>query len=854
MALLEAALEHPVEERAAFIASSTNGDVELQREVVTLLSMESDAASFLETPAVAALADVAGRRIGPYQIVREIGRGGMGTVYLAGRDDVKRRVALKLVRGGLAAPERIERFLIERRVLARLEHVNIARMLDAGVADDGTPWFAMELIEGEALDHYCDAHLLTVSERLRLVEQVCEAVAYAHRNLIVHRDLKPNNILVTSSGEVKLLDFGIAKLLDEDSNNDKGAGLTEAGLRLLTPEYAAPEQVRGEPVTTATDVYALGVILYELLAGTRPQRDASASGTMSAPRPPRRLSSVIGAGDSSAAIALARSTTTIRLRRRVAGDLDTIVGKALEADADRRYASAAELLEDLRRHRTGFPVRARPASRAYRARAFVRRNRWGVAVAAGVLLLLVGTAGVTLVQEARTRRALARATAEATKASAVTRFIASLLQDADPFRSAGKGGASSGGVGELLNIGADRLERELGGQPEVRVELLRTLAEVQRNLGRYPEADTLLMRAIVAHRAVTARPDADVARLEMELGKVRRAESDTRGADTLLTQALSLYAALGDSSPGHAMARFELGSVRQMQSRPVEAESLFTEALRGQSGVPEAAAATLGALAALRSSAGDVKGSEKLRRDAVAVLERAFGPDHPRVGRALEGLAGILGSRRKLPEAEQTARRALDIERRHLPEGHPDALTTASTLSLILVAEGKLEEAERLQRETLEGRRRLLGDSSRDVAGSLYVLAVTRRQRGDLAEANELLMRSLATYDRVGGGRDPDSGPVLNELAITEHQRHHDDDALRFVARVRGLTRGEVWDAEAQDLAMLGDLVRYSGEDCRGAILMYDRAIAVHRSHHAIDSDPHLDSIRTSIVECQPRR
>ncbi|MDF1506188.1 serine/threonine-protein kinase, partial [Roseisolibacter sp. H3M3-2] len=295
MALLEAALERPAAERAAFVAAAAGDDAALRDEVASLLAMEDGAAGFLETPAAlpgdaAPPAPVEGRQVGPYRIVREIGRGGMGTVYLAERDDVGRRVALKLVRGDLAAPDRVARFLVERRVLARLDHPNVARLLDAGVADDGTPWFAMEHVDGAPLDRHCDARGLGLADRLRLVEQVCEAVAYAHRNLVVHRDLKPNNVLVTPDGVVKLLDFGIAKLLDGEG--EAGGARTGTGTWFLTPDYAAPEQARGEPVTTATDVYALGVVLYELLTGARPQRvESGPVGTLAPPRPVPRASS-----------------------------------------------------------------------------------------------------------------------------------------------------------------------------------------------------------------------------------------------------------------------------------------------------------------------------------------------------------------------------------------------------------------------------------------------------------------------------------------------------------------------------------------------------------------------------------
>ena len=305
-----------------------------------------------------------GALIGPYRLVRELGQGGMGVVYLAERADgqFEQRVALKLIKRGMDSDEILRRFLAERQVLARLSHPHIARLLDGGVTAEGQPYFAMEYVDGVPLHHYCEERSLGFEDRLRLFREVCEAVQYAHRSLVVHRDLKPSNILVTSAGETKLVDFGIAKVLYEDVAD---RSVTRTDQRLMTPEYAAPEQVRGEPVTTATDVYALGAILYQLLTGRPPHQFTGRSRGGAVPHHLRGGPRAAERGP----------CTRHRRRRRLRGDLDIIVLKALRKDPARRYPSVEALLEDLERHRTGLPVRARPDSVAYRARKFLGRHR-----------------------------------------------------------------------------------------------------------------------------------------------------------------------------------------------------------------------------------------------------------------------------------------------------------------------------------------------------------------------------------------------------------------------------------------------------------------------------------------------
>ncbi|NBC17317.1 MAG: protein kinase, partial [Bacteroidetes bacterium] len=447
--LFAEALERPPDERTAFLRARCGNDVALYREVVTLLKSDAEAESVLgesvtafAAPLLPALeADLAdgfapGERVGPYRLQHEIGRGGMGAVYLAERVDGQfdRRVALKVIKRGMDTDEILHRFRFERQILARLEHPHIARLYDAGVTDDGRPYLAMEYVDGQPLHRYCDGRTLPVDERLRLFQTVCAAVQFAHQNLVIHRDLKPSNILVTEGGAVKLLDFGIAKLLSDEAT---GAPLTRTGVRVLTPEYAAPEQRTDSVVTTAADVYALGVVLYELLTGRRPLAPDALPDT--APEPPS--TAVTKPTERSHAdgttttltpetVSTARQTSAERLRRRLRGDLDVIVLKALRPEPERRYASAEAFLEDIKRHLDGLPVQARPDTLGYRLRKFVQRHTAGVAAAAAVLALILAFSVLHTTRVTQERN-LARQ--ERDKAAEVAAFLEGLFDASDPF-------------------------------------------------------------------------------------------------------------------------------------------------------------------------------------------------------------------------------------------------------------------------------------------------------------------------------------------------------------------------------------------------------------------------------------
>jgi serine/threonine protein kinase len=421
--LFHAAVELPPNERGDFLASACGGDVSLRAEIEKLIDGDDRAGSFIETPPALDKTTIAlpepdaesitGLRLGAYEVTREIGRGGMGTVYLAARADeeFRKRVAIKLVTAGFDHESIIQRFRNERQILAGLDHPNIARLLDGGTTESGAPYFVMEYIEGQTIRDYCDSHRLSTIERLKLFRTVCSAVHFAHQNLIVHRDIKPANILVTADGTPKLLDFGVAKLLSPIA---QATDITEVTSRMMTPEYASPEQARGETITTASDVYSLGVLLYELLTGHRPYRVDSRSLIeiieAICEQEPAKPSTVIGRTETSPgagrtevtltpeAVSDARDSEPHRLRRELEGDLDNIVLKAMRKEPQRRYASVEQFSEDIKRYFKGLPVIARRDTLSYRTSKFIARHKAGVAAAALLIIALLGGAVTTLWQ------------------------------------------------------------------------------------------------------------------------------------------------------------------------------------------------------------------------------------------------------------------------------------------------------------------------------------------------------------------------------------------------------------------------------------------------------------------------
>jgi len=840
--LFEAALEMEPKERALFLAEASRKDRALVNEVEELLGLaegdderlsptkiltgplwsELDERSELEgksedgetLKAKRIPGPGAGDRVGAYRILRELGRGGMAVVYLAERADgaFDQQVALKLLRPGVAANELLQRFEQERQILASLNHPAIARLLDGGVDDLGRPFIALEHVEGQTIDRYCDEHRLSVEERISLFLVVSQAVGYAHSKLVVHRDLKPSNILVDAEGQVKLLDFGIAKLLDPAVAGSFAAPDTRTMHRVLTPEYASPEQVRGDAVTTASDVYQLGLLLYELLTGTRAVRLAGLSATeteraicMDLPPRPSTL-------EISEEISRSRQSTPAQLAKRLRGDLDNILFMALRKEPDRRYATPAELISDLERYRTGLPVTARPDTLTYRTRKFVRRHRFGLAAILAIVVLGIGYAITITMSAAQISRERDRAQAEASKAREVKDFLVNIFEVSDPEEALGEKISAR----ELLERGSARVHDELADQPEVQAEMLRAIGEIYRKLGLFDRAEPLLRQALELTGGGSPEDAPALTETLRLLGKTIQAKGANDEAEAFLRKALELRRS---QEPVDEMAVAEslrdLSVVHSSRGENDLAEPLLREALqiyRDRFGSErEEVASTLDSLAPLLRRKGDSKAAEVLLREAHDIRRKLLPEDHPDYATSLSNLAMVLRGNGDLVEAESLFRQALGISEKVRGPDHPWGATIMNNLAGTLFQRGQYTEAEALLRRAFEIRQEALPENHTQLAWNLSDLGRVLQAQGKLEEAEAAYRDAIARYPPDHRWR---TFAELN-LALALKDRGELDEAERLVRSVLDQHRKESGDdhrSVAIDLLYLGQVLRAKQE------------------------------------------
>jgi serine/threonine protein kinase len=740
----EQALDWPSAERLSRLLEVHGDDPELCREVEAMLAGNDGGSMIGDSVRQAVLAgsfeagtfeDRVPEKIGAYRVLGEIGRGGLATVLLAERHDdaYRMQVAIKLVRRGLDTADLLLRLRQERQILARLDHPHIARLLDGGSTEDGRPYVVMELIEGLPIDRYCLEHQLGLRARLQLFAAVGKAVAYSHRNLIIHRDIKPANILVTPNGEPKLLDFGIAKLLRPEEHDPGNAAHTSPGLRLLTPEYASPEQIEGRPLTTATDVYSLGILLYELLTGERPYRREPGASRLptqarsSPPEPPsvrsRRLQAAgRGAGTPETPDTPGTSALPAIAAARLHGDLDTIVLAALRLEPERRYASVEQMVDDVERYLDDLPIKARPDSRVYRARKFVRRHRAGVAAGLALVgILLTGTV-VTTRQAILAEQQRVRAEAQSQRTARVSELLVRIFEVADPGEARGNTITAR----EILDRAADNLEKEIGDQPEDLAAMAETMGRVYRGLGLLEPAGRLHQIALERRRALWGDHNAEVARSLALLGELRFDQGRLQESQELVNAAYETRRQLlGDEHPDTLQSRNDL--------------------------------------AALRFHRGDFQGAAELFRLNLATRRRQLGENHLDVAAACDNLANVLLRLGNAAEAEQLFRHALVLRLGLLGEGHPEVVATRGDLAGLLHSAGRVAEAEPLYRQVLADQIRLLGKDHIHVAVTATNLAALLRDRGQLAEAETLLERAIE-IQRLSRGQDSlyVSYPLMN--------------------------------------------------------------------------------------------
>ena len=793
--IFDQALDLAGEARRAYLDTAC-GDPELRAEVEALLAADRDSGEFLQGSAESFLghpnleidptlpADIpANTVIGPYRVVRPLGRGGMGQVYLGERADgqFEQVVAIKLIRQERNSALVHRRFLAERQILARLEHPNIARLVDGGLTADGFPWLAMEYVEGAPLLAWCDQHALTPDGRITLFLRVAEAVRYAHQNLVVHRDLKPSNLLVAGDGQVKLLDFGIAKVLNPgltDQPGDNASPATETGLLMLTPEYAAPEQIRGEPVTTATDVYALGAVLYELLTGSRAHQFDR--------RTPGEMERVICEQDP---VAPSSATPSKRLRQALRGDLDTIILTALQKQPARRYSTVDALVEDLKNYQGGLPIRARPAALGYRFRKFIRRHRVGVFAGATLALALAGGVAATLWQS----RAAAR---EATRAQAVKEFLMGLFQSADPAEARGREITAR----ELLARGVTKIDSALAAQPALKEELLSDLGRIHRDLGLYDPADSLLRRAVVLASETWGENSREYATRLTEWGAISRLAGHAARADSLLKAALDLRRRiLGPKHPDVATTLTELSLAADDQGDTPRANDLARQAMnidRQYYGPTDLhVARDLELLARLHSTVeAEEPMADSAYRAALNIYRQHYDAGHPDVLRVKDGIATNLRRMRRFPESEALHREVLAEYRKLHPEGHPDVATAMYNLSQVLERQGKYVEAESLLVGALVIRRRMLGENGLPTVEILNDLGVLQAEKGDTAKA-EATLREASDRGQAGlGAGHPSTLSALGNLAVVltrQSKLVEAESVLRQVVAGRRLSHAE---------------------------------------------------------------
>ncbi len=755
------------------------------RELLTAENAVADASFLNALPAIEGRSEpaVAGFApdglVGPYRLIRELGRGGMGVVWLAERADgsIRRPIALKLPMISMQAGMS-ERFARERDILAKLAHPHIARLYDTGMGAGEQPYLALEYVDGETITAYCDRERHGVKPRLRLFLDVLRAVQYAHTNLIVHRDLKPSNILVTQDGQVRLLDFGIAKLLTEGEAAE--TELTRIGGRALTPDYASPEQITGEPITTASDVYSLGVVLYELLTGDRPYRlKRDTRGSLEeaiVATDPARPSQMVK-GDEKAR---ARGSTAKRLARELKGDLDTIIQKALRKQPIQRYATVDTFAQDIERYLRGEPVLAQGERAWYRVKKFVLRNKLAAASTAAAAVALSIGLGIALWQTHIAVLEKGRADANSSEAQAVNDFLRNdLLAQASPNAQSGPSYKPNPDltVRAALDRAAARIPGKFGKQPLVEAAVRQTMGDTYKDLGLYPEAQIQTEQALAIRRRLLGEGHPDTLLSMNNLALLHLRQGRYAQAEPLLKVGVETRRRLlGEEHPDTLNSMDNLTELYQRQGKFSQAEALTSRVLdarrRALGAQHPDTLSSMNNLGLLYVYDGKYAEAERLLVAVNNIRPRVLGPEHPNTLVTMNNLAMLYWQQGRYPQSESLFRKVVEVEHRVLGAEHPETLTAINNLSAVYSREGKYGEAETLVNEVLEVRRRVLGDEHPSTLTSMSILAGLARSLGKYEEADRLYTRAWDIDRRTLGANHPNTLSVADNLAVLRRARH----------------------------------------------------------------------------------
>ncbi len=896
--ILFRACELPRDEIASYLEDSCGGDEELRSEVERLLDSDEALLDPLEGLARSPEElNVGGTTFGKYEVLQVLGRGGMGVVYLATRrgDKSARRVALKVL-----AVEReyddgfIDLLMHEQEALGRLEHPYIARLYDWGTTSDERPFLVMEYIEGIPIDHYCQRNQLPVKKRLELFEMVCSAVQFAHSKAVVHRDLKPENILITVDGTPKILDFGIAKLLEEA---DSGKGPTT--LPFMTPAYASPEQVKGEAAGVSTDIYTLGVVLYEVLTGRRPYSfsegfNQEALRIIVEVEPQKPSAVVSGSMDEERT----SSRDIRRLQRILEGDLDKIVLMALRKEPERRYDSAGQLKKDIRRHLDALPVLAQGDSPIYRLKRFTFRNRFWVAACTTAMLLLLTYLLTLTIQNRRILR-------ERDRVERVRDFLVGIFEVSDPYL-ANKGSVTAR---QLLDESLIDLREGLQEDPQIRGDLTTAIGTVFVNLGVYPQAEDALGQALELRRSVFGEEHPQTAEVWHQLGVLHYKQARYERAQESMANAMRILTRNRRRNAGQiADVLNDRGLLLDEQSRFEEAEAAYREGLElaGSINEPDRKLANELAenLGLLYYNTGRYELAEKQYLELLTEIEHQFGGEHPRTANILHHLALLYQQLGRYDEAEELQLRALRIFESSLGERHPDTATAFSVLGLIVKEGGdfrgalepylkaleirqaigqydhprtatilnnmavayqnldELEEAEQTLERALAINRKVYGEKHPSVATNLSNIAGIARRRGDFPRAVELYQQSLDLAIEVYGPEHSVVGAVLNNIGMTFMQMNRLQEAEGILKRALAVRLGAFGEKHPEVASARGNLAlvykeQEKFEEAEGeylqALAIYEQVLGESHPNLVIDLNnlAHLYLVAGRLAEAE---
>ncbi|HLT92038.1 MAG TPA: serine/threonine-protein kinase [Woeseiaceae bacterium] len=804
--------------RGEVLAEIRREDAELCAEVERMLRADARGDELREAighSAAAAARETAdlwcGRELGAYRIERQLASGGMGSVFLASRADdaFERSVAIKLLSSALTSADGRRRFLVERQILASLSHPYIAQLLDGGTTDDGVPYIVMEYVEGSPIDAWCDREGLPLEARLELFLKVCLAVQYAHRQLVVHRDLKPGNILVTADGTPKLLDFGIAKLMDATGT----PALTVAEARMLTPMHASPEQLKGEPVTTSSDVYSLGVLLYELLTGCSPYRGPA--------RTPREIEQAICETEplrpSAAPVPDGDAERTGRRRKALGGDLDTIALKALRKEPDARYQSVAELADDIERYLSWRPIAARPASWRYRGGKFLARRAAELAAGTVVFLLIAGLIVYYTARLATERdlQAQQRETAEQ-----VSDFMVGLFENADPQR-----GNSDVTARELLAQGREQIDELRESQPLVAASLLVGMGRAHRGLADYDTAAGLLTDAIALRRQYLPAGHADIAEGLHNLGDAEIERRRYAEARELFGEALAIREqALGTNSAEVGRTLYRLAYIHMSLSEHDAMRAALERSLRIHEQALGPQHPDTGNVVSLLGSfywiTGDYAAAGEHLARGLAIVEQAHGTDSIRIAGALHNLGLMTWQLGDYEKAYELYRRELGIKEKYLGPDHPDLGVALYGLAITSKDMGRYGESIDWYDRTVALQEAALGPDDHYLAMTLSGAGFTLLEAGRLAEARAMLERSLAIFERKWGADHLDLRAPLSGLAKVAMAEGRLEEAQASLEQALGIVEAQLAPDHADVLrtvVSLGELHAALGEHTAAA-------------------------------------